>query len=40
MGKQHLDALAIAARYFKDLGMGKRTSDVARVLMHIARDLS
>ena len=40
MSKQHLDALPVAARLFEGLGLGERTSNVAGVLMHVARDLS
>ena len=40
MGEQHLDALAVAARLLERLGLGKRTGDVAGVLIDAARDLA
>ena len=40
MGKQHLDALATAARLFESLGLGQLASDIAGILVQIARDIS
>jgi hypothetical protein len=37
MGKQHLNALAAATRLLEGLGIGQCSSDVAGVLMQIAR---
>ena len=39
MGKQHLDALAIAAGLLESLGFGQCTGDIAGVLMNVARNL-
>jgi hypothetical protein len=38
MRKQHLDALAIAARAFESFSLGQGTSNVASILVHIAHD--
>jgi len=40
MGKQHLDALATAARSFESVGLGQCSGDIAGVLMQIARYVS
>ena len=37
MGKQHLNALAAATRLLESLGLGQCASDIAGVLMQIAR---
>jgi hypothetical protein len=40
MGKQHLNALAAATRLLESLGLGRCASDIAGVLMQIARYIS
>jgi hypothetical protein len=37
VGKQHLNALAAATRLLESLGLGQCASDIAGVLMQIAR---
>ena len=39
VSEQHLDALPVPARLFEGLGLGERPSDIAGVLIHVARDL-
>jgi hypothetical protein len=38
MSEQHLDALAIAPRLLEGVGIHKRASDVAGVLVDVAQD--
>ena len=40
MRKQHLDALALMARLLERLCLSECTSDIAGILIHVARDLS
>ena len=40
MGEQHLNALAITTRLLERSGAGKRSGDVARILMDAAGDLA
>src|ERR1700757_2520220 len=40
VGEQHFDALTVATRLLKGLGLAERTSDIAGILVDAARDLA